>query len=112
MLVHDQPGDPTYQTDLVRTLRTLGNFYLFVIAKYDRAEQTLREARDLSERIPLEIAQRPAVQFEHAVVLLTLAKLYGHLDRARSIGPFRKQRSPGLRLLWPRILETRTTSSS
>jgi len=80
-LVKAHPDDAGYQAELARTFRYLGNLYLFRISNYDRALKTLLVAREIFEGLPPAVAQAPAVQFEDAAALLTLAKVYAHTDR-------------------------------
>jgi len=80
-LVKAHPEDAGYQADLARTLRYLGNLYLFRISNYDRALETLLSAREIFDGLPPAVARAPAVQFEHSAALLTLAKVYAHTDR-------------------------------
>jgi tRNA A-37 threonylcarbamoyl transferase component Bud32 len=80
-LVRAHPKESVYEADLARTLRSLGNLYLFLSNKYDLAEQTLVEARDICIQILPSAAHGPAIQFEYAIVLLSLAKVYAHTDR-------------------------------
>jgi eukaryotic-like serine/threonine-protein kinase len=81
-LVRAHPGEPTYQYDLARSLRSLGITYIFSLTgRYAQAEEVLLAAREIYGRLPETFAQQPAVQYEHALVLLNLAKLYGYTDR-------------------------------
>ena len=41
VLVRDHPNEPAYQSDLGRTLRSMGNLYLFLRRDHNRAEKTL-----------------------------------------------------------------------
>jgi tetratricopeptide (TPR) repeat protein len=80
-LVKAHPGTPVYRSDLARTLRSMGNYYLFRVNDYGLAEKTLLAALELVDGLPPASAREPAVQLEHAAALLTLAKLYAHSDR-------------------------------
>ncbi len=80
-LVQAHPEEPAYQSDLARTLRSLGNLYLFLMNDHTLAEQTLLTAQGIFDALPQDHAQSPAIRLEHAVVLLSLAKLYAHTDR-------------------------------
>ncbi|MGO9466232.1 MAG: protein kinase domain-containing protein, partial [Isosphaeraceae bacterium] len=80
-LVQAHPEEPAYQSDLARTLRSLGNLYLFLMNDHSRAEQALVTAQGICDALPRDHAQLPAIRLEHAVVLLSLAKLYSYTDR-------------------------------
>ncbi len=70
-----------HSNDLARSLRSLGNLYLFTTNHRRQAEETLLTAREIYDRLPGDYLRQPNVQFEHAMVLLSLAKLYAHTNR-------------------------------
>ena len=77
------PDEPAYQIDLARTLRSLGNLYLFMTNDHGRAEQSLLAARGALRSFsagPCGRAHRGGRAWRGA---LNLAKLYGHSDRPR-----------------------------
>ena len=80
-LVHAHPEEPSYRHDMARSLRSLGNLYLFTTAEHAKAEEALVAARTIHDGLPPSYARQPAVQFEHARVLLNLGKLYAYTDR-------------------------------
>jgi tetratricopeptide (TPR) repeat protein len=81
-LVRAHPDDPTFPYQLARTLKEVGVFSNFSLNHYDRAEQVLREARTLYERLPSRQAREVSCRFGFALVLLNLGKVYGFTGRA------------------------------
>ncbi len=80
-LIRAHPAEVGYHHDLARSLRHLGNLYLFVMSNHGQAEDVLLAARQIYDRLPATYLRQPTVQFEHALALLNLAKLYAHTDR-------------------------------
>ncbi len=80
-LIRAHPAEAGYHHDLARSLRHLGNFYLFATGNHGQAEDVLLAARQIYDRLPATYLRQPTVQFEHALALLNLAKLYAHTDR-------------------------------
>ena len=75
------PEEPTHRHNLARSLRSLGQFAVFMTHDFANAEEALLAARDIYERLPSSYLQRPTVQYDRARLLSTLAKLYAHTDR-------------------------------
>ena len=80
-LARTHPEEPAYRHGLARTLRSVGQFAIFMSHDFTKAEQVLRSAREIFDRLPATYSQRPAVQYDRARNLSTLAKLYAHTDR-------------------------------
>ncbi len=80
-LVRAHPEEPAYRHDLARSLRSLGNYYIFLCDEYGKAEEVLLAAREAHRGLAGDYARRPAVVFDHARVLLNLAKLYARTHR-------------------------------
>jgi tetratricopeptide (TPR) repeat protein len=80
-LVDVHPDEPAYRVDLARTLRSLGNFYLFMKNDQAAAEQTLLAARATLDHAGQANPEGPAAENERGLVFLNLAKVYAHSDR-------------------------------
>jgi tetratricopeptide (TPR) repeat protein len=80
-LVRAYPHEPDYQVDLGRTLRCLGNYYVFLPNDHVRGEQSLLAALAIFDGLGRALLANPAVQFEHGMAFVNLAKLYGHSER-------------------------------
>ena len=80
-LVRAHPREPAHQHGLARSLRSLGHFSIFSMTDHAHAEEALTAAREIYNRLPASYTTQPRVQFDRALVLSNLAKLYSHTDR-------------------------------
>jgi tetratricopeptide (TPR) repeat protein len=97
-LVRAHPDEPAFLHQLGRTLKELGVYYLFTVNRYDQAEQVLRQARTLYERLPEPQAREVACRFGFALVLVNLGRVYGVTGR---VGPQAEKCRAAIDLLEP-----------